>query len=190
MRAAGAQADTLHVLDARQTLHRLADGLLLFRGAAVHEHIDGFPGHVQAGPENDQGHQQGGHGIRLHQDPVHRFRQLQLGGQPDRAYPHKDNSGRKDVRRKVQGIGLQGLTPRLFGYFLQHPHPVHIDDDGNAHHDDAPDGRGHGRVTRQETAHPLINDPDADNEQQDRLAQGRQVLYLAMTVRMPVIRWP
>ena len=146
MRAAGTQTHTLYVLDARQMPHRFADGLLLFRGTAVHEHVDGFPRHMQTGPENDQGHQQSGNGIRLHQDLVHRLRQLQLGRQPDGRHPYEDDSGRKDVRRKMQGIGFQRLAPRLFGDFFQHPHAVHVDHDGDAHHDDAPDGRGHRRI--------------------------------------------
>ena len=188
MRTAGTQTHTLHVLDARQMLHSLTDGLLFFRRTAVHEHIDGFPGHMEAGPENDQGHQEGCNGIRLHQDLVYRFRQLQLGGQPDGPHPHEDDSRRQDICRKMQGVGFQCLAPCLLGDFFKHPHPVHVDHDGNTHHDDAPDGRGHRRIAREQTACAFINDPDADNEQQHCLAQCRQVLDFAMPVRMPGIR--
>ena len=93
---------------------------------------------MQAGAENNDRHQKRGHGVGLRQHPVQGLWQAQRRRQPDGQNAGQHHGRGQNIRGKMQGVGLQGLTFIAAGHPAQDAHAVDIHGHGNGHDAHAP----------------------------------------------------
>lgn len=80
----------------------------------------------------------------------------------------------------MPGFGLAGDA-------AQHAHAVDVHDHGDAHDRGAPEGRDDRLAAVQQPVQALVDHPEADDEQQEGLGQGREVFHLAVAIGVAAV---
>ncbi len=142
----------------------------------IHEHVN-VPAHQPARrDQHERGDEKRGGGVRV-----------RITG--TREQKAAEDSGRaQQVAAEVERVRLERGAPVTARRTRRDDHPEEVDDDHEPEHRDRVPGRVHGRLR---CAEQVVESAPRDRETEDHedatLGQGREVLRLAVTVRMPPV---
>ncbi len=94
------------------------------------------------------------------------------------------HSCRPDVGGEVQGIGFQGLAVEFVGDPPQGARAPPVDAHGKKHDSKGRERRLDFYAQEKHAQNGLVDYPDASNQKQTGLDEGRKILYLAMAILM------
>ncbi len=143
---------------------------------------DGLASQTIADPDDDQRDSERSQRIGLVQPFVPRD-----VGQEHRDEAGQDDERRVDIGREMQSVRLQRLTGIFAGDTAERPGSRYIDEDRNDHDDESPWGRIDFNRLEKQPVDGFMNDPDAGREQQNGFEQRREILDLAMAIRVLTI---
>ena len=186
----GAHAQAAHLQHAGKRPDGLFDGALGLGGAGVHEEADGTPRHVEAGLEDDESHDERGHGVGLGEDVAQVRRRVQPVGEPDGKHADEDHGRGEDVGGEVEGVGLERLAFGGSGGLSEGADAAGVHKHGDGHDADAPERGQDGLAALHEAVHALPAHVDAHGEEQDGFSQGGEVFGPAVAVGVSAVGRP
>ena len=133
LRSGPPHADLRDRLDAVHLPGRTGHLVAKIVGDAVQEVVDRLLAQLQADPDHDSGHGQGGDRVGAGQP-----RQIEVLRRQHAQQSEEHDARRPDVGREVQGIGLQGLAVVFLRYPQQGPRARKVDDDREHDHQKRP----------------------------------------------------
>ena len=178
-----AHANLMAVLHTGDGLDGLGDALLeAFRGA-IEKRVDGAAAQLDADPNDDDGHPEGGDSVALAQKAERREDLAGFDG--DQAEDHHRRA--PDIGAEVQGIGFEGLAVVFFGRASEDARAGEIDRNRSDHHSERPEGHFNFDTVVKQASHRFPDDPGTGDDEKGGFEEGGKILDFTVAVEVAVV---